>query len=166
MYHMSLFSTLENVVIDNLHLFLRVSDVLIDLLVIELRWQDAIDKVKKFTTFDLTKYYHIKKYEEFVSSLGIPGFEFYIGRTSKELKFRSLTGPEKLKLFRNINIQVLLPNYEPQSCRRIQHLWEELYSLNTIISKPGISLRTLLSNFRLVQESGERVLSVCTKGNM
>ena len=34
---------LENVAIDNLHLFLRVSDVLIDLLVIELRRQDAIE---------------------------------------------------------------------------------------------------------------------------
>ena len=67
---------LENVVIDNLHLFLRVSDVLIDLLVVELRRQDAIDKVKKFTNADLSKYHHIQKYQEFVTSLGVPGFEF------------------------------------------------------------------------------------------
>lgn len=33
---------LENVVIDNLHLFLHTSDVLIDLLITELRRQDAI----------------------------------------------------------------------------------------------------------------------------
>lgn len=44
---------LKNVVIDNLHLFLRVSDVLIDLLVIELRRQDAIEKVKKFFIFSI-----------------------------------------------------------------------------------------------------------------
>ena len=34
-----------HVVIDNLHLFLRTSDVLIDLLIVELRRQDAIENV-------------------------------------------------------------------------------------------------------------------------
>lgn len=72
-----------------------MSDVLIDLLIVELRRQDAIEKVKKFTSTDLSRYQHIQKYQEFVSSLQIPGFEFYIGCSSKELKSRSLTGPEK-----------------------------------------------------------------------
>lgn len=36
---------LMHVVIDNLHLFLRTSDVLIDLLIVELRRQDAIENV-------------------------------------------------------------------------------------------------------------------------
>ena len=40
---------LKNVVIDNLHLFLRVSDVLINLLVVELKRQDGIERVKKMT---------------------------------------------------------------------------------------------------------------------
>lgn len=45
---------LKNVIdIDNLHLFLRVSDVLIDQLILELRRQDTIDKTKRFTTFDV-----------------------------------------------------------------------------------------------------------------
>ena len=34
-----------------------------------------------------------------MSSLGIPSFQFYVGEASKELKCRSLTGPEKLKVF-------------------------------------------------------------------
>ena len=47
---------LQNVVIDNLHLFLRVSDVLIDLLIVELKRQDAIDKARSFSGFDVNKH--------------------------------------------------------------------------------------------------------------
>ena len=94
---------LTHVVIDNLHLFLRVSDKLITLLVSELRRQDKIDRQKKFTSFDPVKYKHCDGYQKFVTSLGISNFEFYIGRTSRELKTRSLTGPGKLKVFHNKN---------------------------------------------------------------
>ena len=78
--HKPLFSSipLTHVVIDNLHMFLRVSDVLIDLLI--------LDKVKKFTAFEPQKYRHLDFYQNFVSSLGIPGYQFWIGRNSKELK--------------------------------------------------------------------------------
>lgn len=131
---------LANVVIDSLHLFLRTADVLIDLLIVELRRQDAIEKVKKFTNSYLTRYRHIQLFQTFVSSLGIPEFEFYIGRSSKELKCRSLTGPEKLKVFRNINIQNLLPTFSPTNCRQIQNLWDELLNLNMTISKPAKDL--------------------------
>ena len=67
---------ITNVVIDNLHMFLRVCDVLIDLLIIRLRFEDAIDKVKKFTKFDTLKYKHVYAYQQFVTGLGISGFEF------------------------------------------------------------------------------------------
>lgn len=93
--------------IDNLHLFLCVSDLLIDLLIVELRRQDAIEKVKKFTSTDLADTNTFRCIRTFVSSLGIPSFEFYIGRSSKELKCRSLTGPEKLEKF---DIHSLLPS--------------------------------------------------------
>ena len=72
--------------------------------------------------------------------LQVPGFGFYIGQTSKELKRRSLIGSEKLKVFQNINIQSLLPSVNSAECDRIQHLWSELLSLNTIFSKPAIEL--------------------------
>ena len=117
-----------------------MSDVLIDLLIIELRRQDAIEKVKKFTSTDLTRYKHIQSHQMFVSSLGIPGFEFYIGRSSKELKCRLLTGPEKLKLVKKIDIQAVLPNFDASQCQAIQHLWNELLALNTVISKPASEL--------------------------
>ena len=91
--------SLTNVVIDNLHLFLRVADRLIDPVIIELKCQDAIAKQQTFTSFDPEKYCHLTQYEKFVTSLGIPGFEFYIGQSSKQMKCQTLTGPEKLKVF-------------------------------------------------------------------
>ena len=62
---------LSQVVIDNLHLFLRVADVLIDLLIVELKRHDAIEKVKKLQSFNPEKYKHLDKYQKFVSGLGI-----------------------------------------------------------------------------------------------
>ena len=48
------------------------------------------------------------KYQNFVSSVGIPGYSFYVGRDSKCLKSKTLAGPEKLKVFRNIRIAELV----------------------------------------------------------
>ena len=135
--HPPLFPTipLTNVVVDNLHLFLRVSDVLINLLIVELRRQDAIDKVTKFSSFDPVKYKHCSGFEKFVSDLGIPSYHFYIGQNSKQLKIRTLTGPEKHKVISNIRIADLLPNLSPSKVLQIQWLWTELLHLNQTFSK-------------------------------
>ena len=78
--------------IDNLHLFLRVFDVLIRLLIDE---QDAIAAAKKFTgALNISEFKHCKGLEEFVGQLGIPDYRFYVGQTSRQLKIRTLTGPE------------------------------------------------------------------------
>ena len=42
------FIPLDHVIIDTLHLFLRISDNLIELLIRELRRQDSIEKTVKF----------------------------------------------------------------------------------------------------------------------
>ena len=133
---------LKNVVIDNLHLFLRSSDVLSNLLVIELKRQDAIDKVTKFKKFDESKYKHLSGYQGFISSLKIPDFQFYVSKTSKALKCRSLTGPEKLKVMSNITIKNLLPHIPDQITKSIQDLWDNLLELNSIFSKKPEELTT------------------------
>ena len=112
---------LSNVVIDNLHIFLRVADVLVDLLIGELRRQDALTKVTS-STFNPDKCKHLDCFQKFVSSLGIPGYNFWVGQNSKQLKWRTLTGPEKLTLFGNINIQELLPNMPEDKAMHIQVL--------------------------------------------
>ena len=39
-------------------------------------------------------------------------FHFYVDKDSKKLKWRDLTGPEKLVLFSKIKISQLLPHFE------------------------------------------------------
>lgn len=116
-------------------MFLRVSDVLVNQLIIELRRQDAIEKVRTFSTFDRAKYCHLANFEDFVSGLGIPGYKFYVGQSSKQLKVRSLTGPERLKVFKHINIRQLLPTHDEEEVLKIQVLWTELLNLNESFSK-------------------------------
>lgn len=110
LHHMQAYSLeagLTHIVIDNLHLLLRVCDKLITFLVSELQRQDKIDRQK-----NPVKYKHCDEYQKFVTSLGILNFEFYIGKT-RELKTQSLTGPEKLKVFHNIKIEAVFPNSNP-----------------------------------------------------
>ena len=79
---------------------------------LQLRWQDAIEKVKKFTSIDLSRYQHIQNHQEFISSLGIPGFGFYISHFFKEFKCHSLTGLKQLKPLQKNWHTSLLPNFQ------------------------------------------------------
>lgn len=124
---------LTNVVIDNLHLFLRVSDVLFNQLIIELKRQDSIASTTTFQSTNLQRYRHLNEFQLFVTSLGIPDYKFYVCQSSKQLKSRSLTGPEKLKVMRHIRIARMLPNFADSD--KIQFLWDELLHLNEIFSK-------------------------------
>ena len=72
---------LTNVIVDNLHLFLRVSDVLIDLLIVELRCLDKVDNVTRFSS--LEKLAYLAKFEKAIKDIGISGFSFWIGLESK-----------------------------------------------------------------------------------
>ncbi len=66
------FIPLDHVIIDTLHLFLRISDNLIDLLIRELRRKDAIEKTQTFLNgFCLNKYKHMASYEKFLKDIGI-----------------------------------------------------------------------------------------------
>ena len=124
------FIPLTRVVVDNLHMFLRVADTLIDLLILELRRLDKIDKATKVKSMDQLKY--VKKYEETVKMLGVTGFLFWIGKELKHLKWRTLTGPEKLTVFSKINIAETFPEI-PQSSD-VRTLWKQLLDINTLLS--------------------------------
>ena len=121
---------LTNVVVDNLHMFLRVSDVLIDLLIVELRRLDCVDKVTRFSS--LEKLAYLQRLERVVREIGISGFSFWIGRESKKLKWRTFTGPEKLTLFKKLNMPQVFPEIE--NVDEIQDLWQELLAVNCCLS--------------------------------
>jgi len=59
------FISLDHVIIDTLHLFLRISENLIELLIRKLRCQDAIDKKATFpNVFSKDKFKHMAAYEK------------------------------------------------------------------------------------------------------
>ena len=119
--HLFSFIPLDHVIIDTLHLFLRISDNLIELLIRELRRQDAVDKVTTFSGgFPRDKYKHMAGYEKFLKDIGI-SFEWRVNRDSKKLEYRDLTGPEKIVLMQSINFQSLLPNF--QATKELEILW-------------------------------------------
>lgn len=119
---------IDHVIIDTLHLFLRISDNLINLLILELRRQDFIDKITTFTSgFQRSKYKHMASYERFLNDTCGIGFTWYICKDSKKLKWRDLTGPEKKKLISMMNISKLLPNF--QKADIIQEIWNGFQSI-------------------------------------
>ena len=87
-----------------------------------------------FTSFSMDKYPRLSAYQRLVTSCSISNFQFYIGQTSKQLKCRSLTGLEKLKLFHAINVKELLPSLD-NKVQKIQQLWNKLLQLNKIFYK-------------------------------
>lgn len=89
------FIPLDHVIIDTLHLFLRISDNLTELLIRELRRKDACDKATFQNGFSREKFQHMARYEAFLKNLGI-SFEWRINKDTKKLDYRDLTGPEKL----------------------------------------------------------------------
>ena len=64
--------------------------------------------------------------------LGISGFAFWIGKESKHLKWRSLTGPEKLVVFQKLNIAETFP--EIPNAADVHALWKMLLDINTLLS--------------------------------
>ena len=115
------FIPIDHVIIDTPHLFLRISDDLIELLIRELRRSDVIEKVKSFSAgFSREKYKHMARYETFLQDLGI-SFEWRLNKDAKQLEYRDLTGPEKLLVMQSINFQTLLPNFKDTN--KLEKLW-------------------------------------------
>ena len=121
---------LTRVVVDNLHMFLRISDTLIDLLLLELRRLDCIDKATKLKTLDSLTY--LKLYENTLKLIGVGGFSFWIGKESRKLKYRTLTGPEKLILFDKLNIAETFP--QVPNVEKVQLLWTDLLRINRMLA--------------------------------
>ena len=121
------FIPIDHVIIDTLHLFLRVSDNLFELLIKELRRQDAIDKVKAFPNgINKEKCKHMASYQVFLQQIGI-SFEWKVEPNTKKLEYRDLTGPEKLCVFQHINFQVLLPHYK--DVKELEKLWRDFIDI-------------------------------------
>ena len=125
---------LDHVIIDPLHLFLRVCDNLINLLILQLRREDAIDKKKVFNdgNLDRSKHKHVAGWEKYLNETLNISFNWFICKESRKLKWRDLTGPEKLQLFRNIKIDKVLPTFEDAG--KIELLWKNFLVIAELLS--------------------------------
>ena len=123
------FIPMNRVVIDSLHLFLRISDVLINLLIRDIRILDGIETSNNITSTT----HNIKAYESFLNEKCKIRFNFYVNKENKKLAWRDLTGPEKTRLFKNIDIPNLLPMHQKKT--QIQSLWVDFFSLVNSLSQ-------------------------------
>ena len=90
---------MDLVIIDTLHLFLRVADVLLGKLILSLKTADATEKHIKFHgNFGIKKHKHMERYTSFSKGLNIQ-FCLSANKDTNKLQYRDLTGPEKLLLF-------------------------------------------------------------------
>ena len=117
--------------IDTLHLFLRIADVLINLLIQDLRREDGIMKSIKT---DTSQHVNITGYETLLHDCKI-NFRWYISKDSKELQWRDLTGPEKVRLFTAVDLPKYFPSLKNSSA--IQDVWKEFWRLFTSLEEPG-----------------------------
>lgn len=107
----------DHVVPDVLHLFLRVSDVLTNLLIMELRRVDGINKNTSY----------IDRYVKFLNEQCKVSFYMYADKETKKLQWRDLTGPEKIRVFNNFNFNYLFPDMPKVTI--IQEIWKQFYSI-------------------------------------
>ena len=126
------FIPLHHVVIDLLHLFLRISDVLIARLIHDLRTSDLIEKKVTFSTgLDRHLYGHMARYEKFLKEDLKLSFEWRINKETNKLEYRDLTGPEKIMLFKHIDLVNLIPTNNMLFCdgHRIQQIWDNFFAI-------------------------------------
>ena len=98
------FIPIKRVVIDSLHLFLRIADVLINLLIRDLGIKDGINKVTEVPINSYTK-----SYESILNETCKIPFKWNVDKVSKEIKYRDLTGTEKVRLFTHMDIAEKFP---------------------------------------------------------
>ena len=120
---MPLFPTvpIDHIVVDMLHHFLRVTDVLL----LDIRRMDAI--VKCISESNLNSSENLHKLETFLhEDCHIP-FKFFYCKDAKDLRWRDLMGPEKLVVFNKIDLPTLFPDLP--KIHGIQLLWKQFKNL-------------------------------------
>jgi len=108
----------EKCVLDMLHLFLRITDVLEQHLVIKLKTIDAINN--SASDDNLEKQPMLKKFIDYIKDKLHINRVYYV--SDKQIVLRSLDGDEKLKLFENINIEILFKDTSLENKHEISNV--------------------------------------------
>ena len=146
------FIEMHHVVIDTLHLFLRISDVLIENLILQLKREDGLKKTHKY----------MDSYIHFLKKIGIQ-FQCNTESTTNKLQYRELTGPERITLFQHINIMELLPDND--AAVKIQQLWKDFldlytkirmtYEVDSEVTALSASIKSWLSGFLYLYQKSD-----------
>ena len=152
---------IDHVIPDILHLFLRICDVLINLLILDLRRLDDGIERTKISSLDKESAMNVSRYEHFLKEKCKISFHMYIDKETQGLKWRDLTGPEKLKLFHEIDIPTNFPSIPHATL--VQKLWKNFLSIYETLCLKSISknqikefqkaVRNWLSMFLLVYQT-------------
>ena len=118
---------------DVLHLFLRVTDVLFNLLVTDIRRLDGIERCLE----GLPPTSSMSKLEKFLNDTCHIPFMFSICKETKSLQWRDLMGPEKHILLNKINFPVLIPQLP--NVDAIQALWKSFQRLHKSLHSMSVS---------------------------
>ncbi|XP_060065214.1 uncharacterized protein LOC132545546 [Ylistrum balloti] len=120
-----------DVVVDILHLFLRIMDKLLALLITELRTVDNISSQRSLSAgvLDKTKLKCIPQFENVLQNIGVK-FVFFINK-NKEFEYTDLQGPDKEIVLGKLQIKDLGLSEERSS--QIQEVWNQFSVINTML---------------------------------
>lgn len=132
--HAPLFPTvpIDHVVPDILHLFLRVTDVLFNLLIMDIRRQDGIELSLRSESSVTSP--RLSRLEFFLNDTCKIPFKFSICKDTKQLQWKDLMSPEKLVLFEKIILFPQMPKVD-----EMNSLWKDFTGLYQMLHRKNIS---------------------------
>ena len=125
---------LDRVLIDTLHMFLRITDRLIEKLVRDCETADKRQRGNKGTP-------HMDALAKMFEECGLHGVSFFASGSSDVKKPRDLTGPEMLKLYANLDkiesVLLLCGQRSEGQNAKVISIWREFFAIYNLIRSFG-----------------------------
>ena len=124
---------IDHVVPDILHLYLRITDVLLNLLIMDLQKYDAVAR----QSTPPRESHYVDELQSFMNNSCKINFRFFVPQGSKEMQWRDLMGPEKRVFFKKVSLPELftdLPNIDA-----IEKLWSDFIALESRLHSHSVS---------------------------
>ena len=114
--------------------------MLINLFIQDLRREDGISKA----CLDLKKHVNVAAYEAFLNDECHIHFKWYTSQETKEMQWRDLNSPEKIRLFKKIDF----PKYFSAipNASALQDIWKEFWRLIIELGKEEVDSSELQSD--------------------
>ena len=126
---------IDYVIPHTLHLFLRITDNLFNILITDVQRYDGIAKAT-ISSAELNPIY-LQGPEFFINVTCKIPLRFSINKESKQLQWQDLIGPEKNMVLDKINLSEAFPNLP--NIQKIQQLWKDFKQLYGKLQQLSIS---------------------------